>query len=320
MAEISTNWKKDILGTPYECRTIDLADDWEGPVRATLVRQRCAQTTAKAVLYIHGFVDYFFQQEMGEQFTSRGIDFYAIDLRKYGRSLMSHQTPNYCNDVAEYFEELTLAWNIICEEDKHNQVLLSAHSTGGLIASHFVQFAAPKPYPKAIFLNSPFLEFNDNWLTKEILLDVIGALGMRRPEAVVPGGVSSLYTESVHKDYRGSWDFNIEWKPVEGFPILAGWVRAIHNAHKILHAGFNIQAPILVMHSAQSTRTKEWTDSLLTTDGVLDVNDIRRYADCLGDHLTKIRISGGMHDLILSAKEVRDRVYDELFLWLGAYF
>ncbi len=29
--------------------------------------------------------DYFFQTEMADQFNQHGYDFYALDLRKYGR-------------------------------------------------------------------------------------------------------------------------------------------------------------------------------------------------------------------------------------------
>ena len=78
----------DVLGAPYERRTIVLADDDEGEVVGTLVRLRAAGPTKRAVLYVHGFVDYFFQTHLAEFFTARGYDFYALDLRKYGRSLL----------------------------------------------------------------------------------------------------------------------------------------------------------------------------------------------------------------------------------------
>ena len=52
-----------------------------------------------AVLHVHGFADYFFQTEYAEWWLERGYDFYALDLRKYGRSLRPHQTPNYVTDL-----------------------------------------------------------------------------------------------------------------------------------------------------------------------------------------------------------------------------
>ena len=89
----------DVLGPPYERRTIDLGSDDEGPVVATLVRRLAERRTGRAVLYVHGFVDYFFQTHLADFFAERGWDFYALDLRKYGRSLLAHQTPNFCRDL-----------------------------------------------------------------------------------------------------------------------------------------------------------------------------------------------------------------------------
>ena len=63
----------DILGTGYEQLTLSFPDDYEGKVVATLVRKKAAQSTQKAVLYIHGFLDYFFQTEMAEQFIKFSI-------------------------------------------------------------------------------------------------------------------------------------------------------------------------------------------------------------------------------------------------------
>ena len=76
-------YQTDILGENYQQLILDFADDYDGKVIATLVRKKAAQATKKAVLYIHGFSDYFFQTEMAEQFNQHGYDFYALDLRKY---------------------------------------------------------------------------------------------------------------------------------------------------------------------------------------------------------------------------------------------
>ena len=74
----------DILGPPYTVETIDLPDDAEGPVHATLVRRPAGEPTSRAVLHVHGFADYFFQTGYAQWWNAQGYDFYAIDLRKYG--------------------------------------------------------------------------------------------------------------------------------------------------------------------------------------------------------------------------------------------
>ncbi len=126
--------EQDILGPPYERQTIDLGRDDEGPVVATLVRRRAPGPARRAVLYVHGFVDYFFQTHLADFYVDRGWDFYAIDLRKYGRSLLPHQTPNFCRSLTEYFPELDEAARLIREIDGHDVLMVNAHSTGGLIS------------------------------------------------------------------------------------------------------------------------------------------------------------------------------------------
>ena len=125
----------DVLGWPYERHSIDLGTDDEGPVVATLVRRRADTPTRRAVLYVHGFVDYFFQTHLADFFVERGWDFYALDLRKYGRSLLPHQTPNFARSLTDYFPELDEAARIIRAQDGHDQLLVAGHSTGGLITS-----------------------------------------------------------------------------------------------------------------------------------------------------------------------------------------
>lgn len=91
MEDQLTSYQADILGSPYQQRTLILKDDYEGKALATVVRRKSEIVTRQAVLYIHGYIDYFFQTEMAEQFNLHGYDFYALDLRKYGRSYLPHQ-------------------------------------------------------------------------------------------------------------------------------------------------------------------------------------------------------------------------------------
>ena len=92
----------DVLGEPYEAETIRFPPDEEGPVVATLVRRRASGTAVGAVLQVHGFSDYFFQTELADWWVERGYDFYALDLRKCGRSRLPHQTAHYVDDLHEY--------------------------------------------------------------------------------------------------------------------------------------------------------------------------------------------------------------------------
>lgn len=309
----------DILGGGFERETLVLQDDYEGEGIATLIRKRGPKESTKAVLYIHGYVDYFFKEEMAEKYCEHGFNFYALDLRKYGRSLLPHQTPNFCNDISEYFEELAQGIDIIKNRDGNEKLLLHGHSTGSLVIAIYAHQFRHEGTINALFLDSPFFEFNENWIKRTVLMDLIGSVARFHPDLYVPGGLSPIAGESLHRDHHGEWDYNLEWKPVGGFPLRTGWLRAIHNAHKRIQGGLRIVCPILVMYSAQSSKLKKWSDLALKTDTVLDVAGIERYADALGDHVTEIRIPGAMHDLVLSCQEVREDVYRKLFTWLSAY-
>jgi len=52
---------------------------------------------------------------------------------------------------------------------------------------------------------------------------------------------------------------------------------------------------------------------------VLDVEQIAARAPKLGRCVTLVRIDGGLHDLVLSAKPVRDHVLVEMSRWASAY-
>src|SRR5918993_3149181 len=123
-------WRPDALLPGFEALDLAFPADYDGEVCATLVRLPGGDAKRGAVLYVHGFVDYFFQRHMAERFALEGYAFYALDLRKHGRSLRPHQHPNFCKSIAEYYPEITRSIDVIGE-----RVLLAGHSTGGLICS-----------------------------------------------------------------------------------------------------------------------------------------------------------------------------------------
>ncbi|MDG4764340.1 alpha/beta hydrolase [Solwaraspora sp. WMMD406] len=311
----------DILGPPYEQQVIELDPDDEGPVVATLIRRRADRPSGRAVLYLHGFVDYFFQTHLADHFVRGGWDFYALDLRKYGRSLLPHQTPNFCRDISDYFPELDAAARIIREQDGNETLLVNGHSTGGLIASIWAHARADQGLaPDGLFLNSPFFDINAPWLMRRPVAAAVCRVAARTPYRVVRVGLSHVYGQSVHASHRGEWNYDLAWKPLGGFPVRVGWLTAIRRAQKQLRHGLHISAPILLACSTRSFRSLRWHDAATLADAVLDVEHMARWAPRLGRHVTLVRIDGGMHDLTLSRQPARDQVFSELDRWLRAYF
>ncbi|WP_258399654.1 hypothetical protein [Arcanobacterium haemolyticum] len=89
-----TTWHEDILGVGFSYTTLELHPDEQGEAYATLIRylpqedQEAGERPdpAFAFIAIHGWNDYFYQTELARTITSLGGQFYAIDLRRYGRS------------------------------------------------------------------------------------------------------------------------------------------------------------------------------------------------------------------------------------------
>ncbi|MQY06412.1 alpha/beta hydrolase [Actinomadura macrotermitis] len=313
---------QDVLGPGYEAIELPLGEDAEGPLVATLVRRRGPEPSRRAVLYVHGFVDYFFQTHLADFYAGLGFDFYALDLRRYGRSLRPHQTPNHVDSLTEYFTEIDEAVRIIREEDGHDVLLVNGHSTGGLIAALWADRVKGRGLVDGLFLNSPFFDINDSLLMRKAGAGLARTLRPRFPKAVLPAGVSEAYARSLHRDHGGEWDFDVAWKPLAGFPVRAAWLAAIRRGQRRLHAGLGIDVPVLVMASAGSSRPSARAQAkvvLSEVDAVLDVEHIARWTPRLGRHVTLVRIAGGMHDLVLSAKPARDEVFAELARWIRGY-
>jgi alpha-beta hydrolase superfamily lysophospholipase len=309
----------DILGPPYESETIQLPDDDEGPVVATLVRRRSdKRRTRGAVLHVPGFCDYFFQVAEADFFAALGYDFYALDLRKHGRSLLPHQTPNFAVDLSEYDADLDEASRLIRERDGHDRLIVSAHSTGGLITVLWSdrRRAHGRTPPDAFVLNSPWLDLQGSFFLRTAGTEAVNQLGLRRPYAVVPRTVSGVYAESIHRDFRGEWDFDLGWKPQESYPVRAGWLRAVRRGHRTVHRGIDVGAPVLTVCSARSVVTQKWSDAASCADSVLDVKQIAKWSHQLGPQVTVIRVEDALHDVFLSRKDVRDTAFAQVRRWL----
>jgi len=311
----AVQYQTDILGAGYEQVTLHFPDDFEGKVTATLVRKKAQKSTNKAVLYIHGFLDYFFQKEMAEQFNQHGFDFYALDLRKYGRSILPHQKLYNVREIAEYDAEITQALDIIAHE-QHDSVLLCGHSTGGLTTTLYAAHYPHHPLIKALWVNSPFYDFNMNPIKRKFGVPNLSKIGKIFPDLQFPSELNKWYTASLHKDLKGEWDFNLDWKQKSYPKVHLSFVRAIHEAQKEIHQGVSINVPVLVMHSHQTKNPRKWGKDAQTSDVILGVKDIQKYAKKIRADVTTQSIQNGLHDLVLSKKKVREGVYLQLFEWL----
>jgi alpha-beta hydrolase superfamily lysophospholipase len=288
-----SGWQPDVLLPGFEALELPFPDDYDGAVVATLVRLPAGDAPRGAVLYVHGYTDYFFQRHMALRFAAEGYAFHAVDLRKHGRSLRSHQHPNFCKSVDEYYADLSKAIEVIGAP-----VLLAGHSTGGLVCALYAnEQGARSDRVSALWLNSPFFDWRaPDWRRPQI--HVAAAIGHLSPFVKSPEALPRGYTDRLLAD----WEFDQRLKPPEGFPIFLGWIAAMTDAHRKLQRGLRIGCPVLSMHSDEA-------------DVVLDWRHIARYSRGLGPEVTVLAFPGGVHDLVLSRGEIREEVFRQLFAW-----
>ncbi len=313
-------WHHDRLLDGYESRELALVgarrypEEGELEPTATLVR-RSRPRHARAVLYVHGWNDYFFQRHLAEHWDDLGYDFYALDLRRYGRSLHTGQLPGYVEDLSEYDLELDAAVERVRRH--HSVIVVNGHSTGGLITALWAD-----RHPGVIaglVLNSPWIDLQGSALVRALAPPLVRSLATRAATWALPMGDSGFYSRALHVSHGGEWDWDLDLKRSPSQPVRSGWLRAIMNGHDQVSGGLAIDCPVLMMVSARSDFGRKWSEELKHADIVLDVNRLAAKAPNLGRHVTLVRIDNAVHDIVLSGADVRAEFFDELQRWEGAY-
>jgi alpha-beta hydrolase superfamily lysophospholipase len=309
-----THWTPDILSGFEQFRLTGMTAS-DGPPDPVLVRKRCHQPSARAVLYLHGYTDYFFQSHLADFYNRQGLHFYAVDMRRHGRSIKTQQLPNYTADIDEYLEDVDAAISQLQASEGIDWLLLNGHSTGGLVAALYAHRGRQRGGIKAVFLNSPFFAMNLLPWQAKYAVPLLAAMGKVFPQLPTPP-LTALYGQSLHVSQHGQWQYNTQWKPIRGFPVLAGWLRAIHHAQRELAKGLNLGCPVLLLHAGRSTWPTRFGPAAMTSDIVLNVQDMVRLAPRLGQRVTVHAIEDGIHDLCLSQPVPRQAFFDALQDWL----
>lgn len=336
-------WAVDILGEPFEQHTVSLGTDFEGEVVATVVRllpHVAGRFSRKLpalpmldflpghgpfsdidVLYVHGWSDYFFQKRLARYWTERGASFYAIDLRKYGRSLREGQTAGYIADLDDYDAEIEAAMALMGRNPDgtgERRLVLMGHSTGGLTLS---LWAARHPDAvSALILNSPWLEFQLTGTTRAAIMPVLGVHSRLRPLDVWPQFDGGFYSRAQMEvaDPDDPTETVVAWRPERLNPVHVGWMNAVIDGHAKIAAGLGIEAPICVLLSTRTVVPTRWSDELMDADTVLVVGEIARASLRLGSSVTVERIEGALHDVFLSRHAARELAYARLDRWATA--
>ncbi|MBT2584448.1 alpha/beta hydrolase [Arthrobacter sp. ISL-95] len=325
-------WTADILGTDFQSCGLD-ATGLDGVIRhATLVRHRVqpesqsnddGQSPPKsygAVLFLHGWSDYFFNTELAGFWADQGYDFYALDMHNHGRSLQADMPGGYVANLTDYDAEIENAIHIIHGDrtaSPSGSLTLMGHSTGGLVAA---LWASRHPeLVQYLILDSPWLEMHGSSLVRRAAQAMVSPLAKLRPETVLRLPERGFYFRSISSTAEGEWTLNENYRPPLAFPVRAGWLSAVFAGHSQVARGLKLEMPVLVLTSTTSANGMVWRESMRRSDAVLDVGVIALRAMALGRTVTLERIDGALHDVFLSAPAVRKDAYARLARWVRGF-
>ena len=316
------------LGAPYTIYPIEV-NPYDKVFHSTLIEYPFGSSPRTVspissprgiILYVHGYNDYFFQEELAEKSDSAGFAFFAIDLHYNGRSYRAGEPRSDMRSVKEYYAELDAAV-ALSKKIAGNSIssnlpfVIIAHSNGGLITPNYLNERNSEDFA-AFVLNSPFLDYKNSWFVRNVAFPVLSDVALLMPDAPAPKQESPKYNMSLLKTERGEWEFNTELKSDEWPQQYFGYLRATTRGIKWIHAGMQIQAPVLMMRSGCTVDNVKWDEDYMRCDCMLDVNLLEKWAPKLGPDVTTVTVEDGMHDLFLSRKDVRDYAYRTMFEFL----
>lgn len=333
-------WTADVLGDGFEAYAFTVSDSSGQARRATLVRHITPDGPAgslrsgaaleagpvaphrRAVLFLHGWSDYFFNTELATFWAESGYSFFALDLHNHGRSIQTDSPNGYVADLEHYDAEIDQALQLLndstgASDSDPTEVTLMGHSTGGLVATLWLS-RNPGRVARLV-LNSPWLEMHGSSLVRRVLGTMLSPISYLRPEAVMKLPQRGYYWRSISDEADGEWTLDRSFRPPYAFPVRAGWLSAVLSGQDQVAKGLDIDVPVLVLMSASSQTGMAWTENMRTADAVLDVNTMAARSLALGQSVTVERVSGALHDVFLSREDVRVEAYFRLSRWLGGY-
>lgn len=314
---IETREVPDVLGAPYTRRDIVVGDRWDPLTVATLVRRGEPSAPRAVILWLHGYNDYFFHRHTADEFAAHGYGFFALDLRRYGRSLRPGQLVHFVTDLADYYAELDASIGIIRQLHPDVPLILMGHSTGGLVATLYAYDRAPLNWVDGLVLNSPWLGMREDDLMMTLLTNSVHASGAANPTAALPLPRYGVYSQTLHRTLSGEWDYDMEVKNPRTPPIRIGWLSAICRGHARVAAEVSLNVPTLVLQSSASGRYRQVCEEAYTRDVVLDTEIMAIRAADLGSRVQLHQVPNAMHDVFLSRQEPRELAAKLVVDWLA---
>jgi alpha-beta hydrolase superfamily lysophospholipase len=315
------HWTQDFLGRGVESAPLGRGRHGE---LGTLIRFDPAEGTTGpggpalqpaegALLYVHGWSDYFFNLELAHFAAARGYRFYALDLPEHGRSLAGGEMPGFVGSAEHYLESLDAAVAEVCADSGTRPVLMG-HSTGGLAAALYAQRSGEQL--TGLVLSSPWLVAHGGAAAGRVLEAALRPASLRWPRQQLPLPSRGYFWRAVAKEAGGEWELREDLRPRNAFPVRVGWLHGVLQGQRLLRSGPRIELPSLLLASTTSDVGPVWRERMRERDAVLSIAPMRRAAAELCVQLDEALVEGGLHDVLLSPAPVRNEAYGRLGNWL----
>ena len=266
----------------------------------------------KALIWIPGYNDYYYNFYVGEKFLNNGFDIYALKLRRYKQENLKDIF--YCDDLNEYIEDINNIFPKILEKN-YKKIVLYGHSMGGLVSSIYCKEGEYKDKISHLILNSPFFDFKLGFFEKIFLYYIVYYISYLFPKKLIRPldfNKKNYLTLNIKKRFY----LNDKYKLHILSPVYASWIKTIIDyQYKIQYQNLNLNIPILVLYCEKSSN---FTNSNQTGDDTLNINDIKKYSNNLGKNLKTYQFNNAIHDIFSSTLDIINKALDITFNWLNS--
>ena len=260
---------------------------------------RSWNTTAKEkalMVIVHGLGDHAGRYEtLINSFKTRGISFYALDLRGHGKSQGKR---GHVDSFLDYVEDLKYFINHIKEINNEKPLILMGHSMGGSIAARYA--LTYQDDIDALVLSSPALK---PVVTKSQFMQSIAPfLSMIAPSFSVN---SEIDPDKISHDTDAVKAYQSD-DLVHDQITLKCWDEFAKNNENCLDRAMEIQLPVFIMHG--------------TEDQVADIDGAHLFFDKISSTDKAFESADGCyHEILNEDKDLRAKTINNLVKWVIAH-
>ncbi len=316
------------------------------PTETFSIDYTISETNTKNMILIHGYNDYHFNHELHNLLLNNGYNVFALTLRNYGQNIKNEEDYFYIDSgffkntptLISYFEEINTTFEFITKitPKTNNNISITAHSCGGLIATIYNSEGKYKHKINKLILNSPFFSPNSGTIMN---------IGIKNFSAIaytlITPFAPKFKTNSIEiPDINTPTDTTQQTKFImtrhaqeivlNGFDInpydtiiatnKLPWILNNSPNYIVLANAINQQQKRIRNGTIQKQPLQQVLVLRTNNDELLNSNDIDKYAKSIfgenSNTVKHIQIDNGYHNVFASKLEIRLKFFEEYINFL----